>query len=155
MYWQDAKSALEAVKYKPNWHWRVEPLSLPWQYSPEAASGGMAVTVTMEVPDSRPQWMPVLSHPYLIDAWEVRSSPAKPIEVSGRFTVPGHILSHWTDARQVQAWLLGCIVGMETHEAREFFLVDDERVFDPHSTMGRDAYRAEGASIDLGRTQLT
>lgn len=151
MNFEEARTALEGVRYKEGWSWTME--ALPTQYGFDN-NPGLSVTITMTVLDSRLE-SAQFPFPVLVDdGIELRPATGKPVEVSGTFWLGGYLLKEMT-VPKVQAWFLGCLLGMETHEAREFFRIDGELFFDPHSLAGGAAWRTYSSLVNLGRTQVT
>jgi hypothetical protein len=98
------------LKYKP--HWKFDLIN---RYDPDG-SGGLTLTILSVTPDSYDvnQTSRVI-HPFLVP-------PASYNE------------------RNWLAWIFDCIQKVESHEAGEFFMVDEVRPFAPHHGNGESPY---------------
>jgi hypothetical protein len=133
MDWKTAEVALRAVRYKPDWTLEAEPLQEPgWEPS------GLKLMISMVVPDSR-----IKNDPFLTM-----------VKVNGSCMLSGYLMERMCVA-DFHAWLLGCLLAMEAHETREYFKIDEELLFDPHSERGQDEWKQQAIFINMGRSAIT
>lgn len=102
---------VQALRYKPGFEFVLE-------HDLERGQGSQGLTLIIQatVPNSL--------------------NPASTTTVNHLFIVPAasYNRASW------QRWLLDRVLDVETHEACEFFRVDDERVYAPHHSEGEDPY---------------
>jgi len=102
---------VQQVKYKPGWEFRLG-------YDVEEdGSGGLQLWITSDTANS--------------------FDFSRRIRVLHSFLVPSASYNRDTWA----AWIFDRVRDVETHEAGEFFRIDDVREFAPHHSNGEDPYR--------------
>jgi hypothetical protein len=99
------------LSYKPGWRFALN------HRIDEDGSGGLRFEVTSDTDDS------------------IR--PGRRMHVLHAFLVPPASYNRETWA----AWLFDRVRDVESHEAAEFFRIDDYREFAPHHSNGEDPYR--------------
>lgn len=105
------EALVDSLTYKPGWMFYLEH-----EIEPDG-SGGLAFHVISDTEDSL--------------------APGRRIRVNHAFLVPPASYNRDTWA----AWLFDRVRDVETHEAGEFFRLDDVREFAPHHGNGEDPYR--------------
>jgi hypothetical protein len=98
------RSFLGRFSYKPGWRLRAIAPATVWE-------PGRLVVEHDEL-DARRPWGP-------------------PVTVHGELRLPRFDVA--PDDAQLAEWLLTMLLGLEDHEAREWFRLDGRRPFDPHA----------------------
>jgi hypothetical protein len=102
---------VRTVKYKPGWS-----VYLGLEFADDG-SGGLKL--------------------FIISSTQNSMNPSESINVRHEFLVPRASYNRDTWA----AWIFDRFRDVETHEAGEFFKIDDVREFAPHHANGEDPYR--------------
>lgn len=107
------RTLADRIDHRPGW--RYEILGAPPAYAASDYYRGPVIRIHADVIDSHP--------------------PNETLHIVHTFNVPGYFVEKqdWDD-KLFFDWVWAETLGVERHEAREFFRVDGERYKDPHAS---------------------